>query len=889
MVDKKYGIRRLFVLEPYLWLQCCFFQPVRFKHDFEMVSLPQRLVMMLKLTPLLFLYSYSPALIIRIIIYLLRPDLYPHYVIHPFIALSPAIGWFLFDATWAVALSCLVAAVFGGLFSVRLGIAVALALSLANGIIVNTGDDTFVGVIFGIAFGLALGIAFNSAHALKEGGLKDVTIASALGILAGLVIGFLTGTIGGYWAGFALITIDPALQNVDIGGSIVGLGVGGIVGFLLAALLGRIVKGGVKGKDQPVSIGSKVSIAVAGAFGTALGIPVGDSGFNYRTFTNGLLTGAIEVLIVGVGFLFFYLISYYRLPLYPVSAYSAIQAYRSSKRQPERTLYCLRHCSLHWDECVFLPLPYLRSMLLLASEESLDGTLKEINFIVHERPQQRLAAQTAAYELALRELEKRTILRDIGQAHQQLAKLVPLEVRTLNSGAEKVFHYLDDASREAASYLAQIDKTDRYEALERMTHSLQAIRPSMAFGNAGLNRHLNTVVSQWSMLAEQGKDTLQSVSGRLYIENPYVPGNPLELGDPLFVGRNDIAQKLGQALQQKHRPTFLLTGERRMGKSSILKQLPVLLGPRYLPVFYDLQMPGMIASTAAFFATLAAGIEKQLRNRGLPVQKLERGQLDEAQRQDEIKVYDLFEQWFAEIEQTLEQVNRMLILTFDEFEKLEEAEERGTINLNLLFNWFRSVIQNRPHLVLLFSGAKMVGDMGRSWAGYFVNVERIKVSFLHATDARNLIVLPIPHIFDDEVVEKIMRITHRHPFLIQAMCKHIIEILNDDSRNRATVEDVSAATQEVFESWAVYFWDLWDRSDQDQRIILQSLPAIQAATVDQMVERSGLNEQRVFLSLEKLQIRDLVLREGSVYQLAIPLFAQWIEQNSYLLMPPYES
>src|SRR6266852_4114103 len=372
MVEKKYGIRRLFVLEPYLWLQCCFFQPVRFKHDFEMVSLPQRLVMMLKLTPLLFLYSYSPALIIRIIIYLLRPDLYPHYVIHPFIALSPAIGWFLFDATWAVALSCLVAAVFGGLFSVRLGIAVALALSLANGIIVNTGDDTFVGVIFGIAFGLALGIAFNSAHALKEGGLKDVTIASALGILAGLVIGFLTGTVGGYWAGFALGTIDPALRNADIiGGSIVGLGVGGISGCLLAALLGMIVRRCIKGREEVVSTGIRVSIAVAAAFGLAVGIPVGDRGV-YDTFVNGIYSGLIEELIVGAGFLFFYLISYYRLPLYPVSAYSAIQAYRSSKRQPERTLYCLRHCSLHWDECVFLPLPYLRGMLLLASEESLD-------------------------------------------------------------------------------------------------------------------------------------------------------------------------------------------------------------------------------------------------------------------------------------------------------------------------------------------------------------------------------------------------------------------------------------------------------------------------------------------------------------------------------------
>jgi uncharacterized protein len=890
MVEKARSIRRLFVLEPYLWLQCCFFQPVRFKHDFEMRSLSQRLFMMLRLTPLLFLSSYTPALIIRIIIYLVRPDLYSSYAIYRFVPLSPAIGWFLFDATWAAALSCLIAAVFGGLFSVRLGISLALALSLANGIIVNTVDDTFVGVIFGIAFGLALGITFNSAHALKEGGLEDVTIASALGILAGLVIGFLTGTIGGYWAGFALGTVDPTLQNeLFFDGSIAGLGVGGIMGCLLAAFLGRIVKGRIKGKDQAVSAGIKVSIAVAGAFGLAIGIPVGDRGVNYDTFTNGLLTGAIEVLIVGVGFFFFYLISYYRLPLYPISAYSAIRAYLASKRQPQHTLYCLRHCSLHWDECVFLPLPYLKSMLLLASGGSLDGTLQEIDFIVRERPQQDWAAQAAAYELALRDLEKRTILYDIGQAHQQLALLLPAEVRSLNASAATVFHYLDDSSQEAASYYAQIDKRDRQEALERMMSSLQKIHVQTAFSSTKLNQRLNTVVNQWRMLAQQGKETLLSVSGHLYIDNPYAPGNPLELGDPLFVGRGDIVQKLGQALQKKYRPTFLLTGERRMGKSSILKQLPVLLGPRYLPVFYDLQTPGMIASTAAFFATLAAGMEKQLRDRGLPVQKLGRSQLDDAQQQDEFKVYDLFEQWFAEIERALEQVNRTLILTFDEFEKLEDAEEKGTINFNLLFNWFRSVIQNRPHLALLFSGAKMVGDMGRSWAGYFVNVERIKVSFLRETDAYDLIVHPIPHIFNEEVAREIMHATHCHPFLIQAVCKHIIEILNESSRDRATVTDVPVSIEDVFESWGGYFWDLWDRCDLDQRISSLALLALQNAEADQIVQRSGLSKQRALLALEKLQMRDLVTREEGTYRFTIPIFAQWVEQNRHLLAPSHES
>src|SRR3989442_6132 len=166
MLENTRSIRHLFVLEPYLWLQSCFFQPVRFKHDFEARDLTQRLVMMQRLTPLLFLYAYTPALVIRILVYAFRPDLYPHYAIHTFVPFSPDISWFVFDATWATALSCLVAAIIGGLFSVRLGIAAALALGLANGIIVNTADDTLVGIVFGIAFGLMLGITFNSANDL---------------------------------------------------------------------------------------------------------------------------------------------------------------------------------------------------------------------------------------------------------------------------------------------------------------------------------------------------------------------------------------------------------------------------------------------------------------------------------------------------------------------------------------------------------------------------------------------------------------------------------------------------------------------------------------------------------------------------------------------------
>src|SRR5260370_10372924 len=98
-----------------------------------------------------------------------------------------------------------------------------------------------------------------------------------------------------------------------------------------------IVRRCIKGREEVVSTGIRVSIAVAAAFGLAVGIPVGGRGV-YDTFVNGIYSGLIEELIVGAGFLFFYLINYYPRPLYPVSAYSPIQAHPSSKRQTTVTV-----------------------------------------------------------------------------------------------------------------------------------------------------------------------------------------------------------------------------------------------------------------------------------------------------------------------------------------------------------------------------------------------------------------------------------------------------------------------------------------------------------------------------------------------------------------------
>src|SRR5205807_2430516 len=182
-------------------------------------------------------------------------------------------------------------------------------------------------------------------------------------------------------------------------------------------------------------------------------------------------------------------------------------------------------------------------------------------------------------------------------------------------------------------------------------------------------------------------------------------------------------QQLEYALSKgSRRPTLLLNGERRMGKTSTLKQLPVMLGSTYIPVFYSLQDPDIYEKTTTFLGTLAQGIADEMRNRGLPIGSLPYAALKEAVQINDPAAYNLFGRWLTGVEETLEQEDRTLVLAFDEFEKLDEEGQKGYLDLSLLLDWFRKTIQFHPRIALLFSGVKTFSEMGSAtgvnWSGY---------------------------------------------------------------------------------------------------------------------------------------------------------------------------
>jgi AAA+ ATPase superfamily predicted ATPase len=375
------------------------------------------------------------------------------------------------------------------------------------------------------------------------------------------------------------------------------------------------------------------------------------------------------------------------------------------------------------------------------------------------------------------------------------------------------------------------------------------------------------------------------------IDNPYVCGSALKANNALFVGRRDLMTQLEQALNKgEHRPCFFLTGERRMGKTSTLNQLTNLLSPHYLTIILDLQARGISASTTIFLAEVAGAISKTMDRHGLRVHNtLQHDFLQEVSRSNEARAYYYFGKWFSEVEDILEKNNRIVLLAFDEFEKLEEASKARSLDLHLLLDWFRFVMQNHPRLALLFSGVKSLYEIEAKsklvWSGYLVNVRTLKVSLLRPTDAEKLITEPVSHypgerIFDKEVVDQIIRITGCHPFLIQALCSELIDILNTEHRRQVCLPDIDTAAKEVLQSWwDTYFRDLWERTGKEERLCLAALRQLNEATSEEIVRQSRMNERIVTQALERLQRRDLVLGKDDHYSIVAPMFEKWVELN----------
>ncbi len=345
-----------------------------------------------------------------------------------------------------------------------------------------------------------------------------------------------------------------------------------------------------------------------------------------------------------------------------------------------------------------------------------------------------------------------------------------------------------------------------------------------------------------------------------FIPNPYIVGTPLQSDSSLFFGREDIITFIQDNLAAAHQNNLVLIGQRRTGKTSLLKQLLARLGDQYLPVYIDGQSLALDPGLPNFFFSLATEITFALEDRDFFPEPP-----DLSDFRDNPAI--TFERKFlTTVRDTIG--TRHLLLLLDEFEELELAVQHGNIDLSI-FSFLRHLIQHTANLSVIFCGTHRMEELAADYWGVLFNISLYRhVAYLSQAEALRLIQEPVEAFgmrYDDLALEKMWRVTAGHPYFLQLLGHSLVNQHNKKQRNYVTIADVNEALDEILASGEAHFIFIWTESSHEERLVLTALSRMMPLTgratpvqvADYLAERGiNLDRRTVSDALHCLALRD---------------------------------
>jgi tetratricopeptide (TPR) repeat protein len=357
--------------------------------------------------------------------------------------------------------------------------------------------------------------------------------------------------------------------------------------------------------------------------------------------------------------------------------------------------------------------------------------------------------------------------------------------------------------------------------------------------------------------------------------NPYIAGAPVTEAR-MFFGREDVFDWIQNSLVGKYADHILVIhGQRRVGKTSVLKQLGNRLPKRYVPVFFDLQ--GRTHTTLdRFLWWLAREIVRVL--------KQERGiEIPVPEKEDFAKDLEHFENRFLpDLQPALDGLT--LLLTFDEFDNLEDPEIKDELGSPLVDHLRR--LMGRQGLNFIFSigsSGRKLENMQASYTDFFKTALYKKISFLNEEQTNNLITCPVEGIleYDRHAVNRIYRLAGGHPYFTQLTCHELFAGCQRTGETHIREKDVESVLDDVVERGTVNLKFVWDEASDIEKWALSSL-----AHLDKPDSRSlaaYLHKQNVRFSESDLTSGLLHLREKDVLtpenRFVIHLLRLWLQKN----------
>ena len=796
---------------------------------------------------------------------------------------------------------------------------------------------------FGVAFGVAVGVAGIVAFGVAVGVAFGVAVGVA-GIVAGIVAGGVAGGVAGIVAGGVAFGV-AGIVAVGVTFGVAG-GVAGIAAGIAAVGVTFGVAGGVA---VGVAFGVAGGVAVGVAFGVAvlrlpdyllLALPTWLIWSRHTVSPRPWLPRMTVIPIPGLRARLERWLMYdwsagvhnvnqilaYSLQFIPAVAAVNWALARLPAAQIIPAAAELARDPFDWDLVRFGAVPLRRALW----RDAIDGFFFLLPSRIKQRWMDRFsltpvldtsarAACAGFWHLAQKDAQRAAqafaVVRDLagGEACYRLARALALAQRRHRFddlavlGGDEWFltatqppvgdplaqraswpalARLRRAAQEAHTVQMSVSRVVRSQALNRALAEVNEVLTGIEQIPRAERELVRTIATTWRDLLLNTTAEVGQATPTQPVRNPYIIGDPVP-GNRL-VGRDDVLRRLEELWYgSANPPSVVIFGHRRMGKTSILRNLDGRLGSRVHVAYVNLLLLGDLRNGAVdLFVKLADSIADTLQHRQLPAPPI-----DDAAFEQRPEL--AFERYLKQVSAILNE--QRLIIALDEFEQLEEWITNDRLPTDIL-KTLRGYIQMDERIAFAFAGLHTLEEMSSDYfQPFFASVIPVKVSFLSRGAVDQVLANPPDPEFaldyEREALDDIYALTNGQPYLVQLIGHRLVSRFNTLSFEQGKAQeprfrraDVEAViTTDFYHQARYYFTGVWGQAQHgapEQQTILRCLaPHPDGLPLDQLCSHSGLAEHIVVQSLETLRRHDVVNYHNGQWRYTVELFRRWVEMG----------
>ncbi|HEX7734995.1 MAG TPA: ATP-binding protein [Ktedonobacteraceae bacterium] len=299
-----------------------------------------------------------------------------------------------------------------------------------------------------------------------------------------------------------------------------------------------------------------------------------------------------------------------------------------------------------------------------------------------------------------------------------------------------------------------------------------------------------------------------------FIPNPYSTGAPV-IDNSMFFGReHDVAKLKTELALNTAQRIIVLHGLRRSGKTSLLRHLASNdILDNCSAIYLDLQTMIHEMTISSLFFSIGYEIQRTVKRKTQIILPLPE---KSAFKDEPTFTFDVF---LDEVETTLSK--HRLVILIDEFEILQEQAQEGRLPATF-FRYLRGLMQGR-RMNFLLAGTHRLEQLTKDYWAVFYNFALLHhLSKISSEGATSLITVPTSqHLtYDHFAIEKIHQLTGDQPFLLNNLCRILVDHCNDLRKTYVTLHDVNALLSSAVAINSIPFNSLWQQIPPEEQSVM---------------------------------------------------------------------